>query len=112
MLAKIDDPQKQAGTEKSKMLTAQAWLRTMEDLAGCNAVWDARVIRGQTDEELACMMIHQPKFILDRACGGNRRSAARSAWTHKSFSRVEVVDDQRPTVLRQRLAPIFCTTQK
>jgi enamine deaminase RidA (YjgF/YER057c/UK114 family) len=48
VLAKIDDLLKQAGTDKSRVLTAQVWLRTMEDFAAFNAVWDAWVVKGQT----------------------------------------------------------------
>ena len=48
VLAKIDDLLKQAGTDKSRVLTAQIWLRTIEDLAAMNAVWDAWVIQGKT----------------------------------------------------------------
>ena len=48
VLAKIDDLLKQAGTDKSCLLTAQIWLRTIEDLAAMNAVWDAWVVQGKT----------------------------------------------------------------
>ena len=48
VLAKIDDMLTRAGTDKSRLLTAQIWLRTMDDFAGMNAVWDAWVVPGQT----------------------------------------------------------------
>jgi enamine deaminase RidA (YjgF/YER057c/UK114 family) len=48
VLAKIDDLLKQAGTDKSRVLTAQIWLRTIEDLAAMNAVWDAWVVEEKT----------------------------------------------------------------
>lgn len=48
VLAKIDDLLKQAGTDKSRALTAQVWLRQIDDLSGMNAVWDAWVAQGQT----------------------------------------------------------------
>ena len=48
VLAKIDDLLKQAGTDKSRALTAQIWLRQIDDLSGMNAVWDAWVVQGQT----------------------------------------------------------------
>ena len=48
VLAKIDDLLKQAGTDKSRALTAQIWLRQIDDLAGMNAVWDAWVVQGKT----------------------------------------------------------------
>jgi enamine deaminase RidA (YjgF/YER057c/UK114 family) len=48
VLAKIDDLLKQAGTDKSRALTAQVWLRSIDDLAAMNAVWDAWVVPGKT----------------------------------------------------------------
>ncbi|MDB5514992.1 MAG: ridA 1 [Tardiphaga sp.] len=48
VLAKIDDLLKQAGTDKSRVLTAQVWLRTIDDLAAMNAVWDGWVVQGKT----------------------------------------------------------------
>jgi len=48
ILAKIDDLLKLAGTDKSRVLTAQIWLRTIDDLAAMNAVWDAWVVEGKT----------------------------------------------------------------
>lgn len=48
VLAKVDDLLRQAGTDKSRMLSAQIWLRTMDDFAAMNAVWDAWVVQGQT----------------------------------------------------------------
>lgn len=48
VLAKIDALLAEAGTDKCRALTAQVWLRTIEDLAGLNAVWDAWVAPGQT----------------------------------------------------------------
>lgn len=47
-LAKVDDMLAQAGTGKSRVLSAQIWLRSMDDYAGMNAVWDAWVVPGQT----------------------------------------------------------------
>lgn len=48
VLAKIDDLLKQAGTDKSRALTAQVWLRSIDDLAGMNGVWDSWVVPGST----------------------------------------------------------------
>lgn len=48
VLAKIDDLLKLAGTDKSRVLTAQVWLRTIDDLAAMNAVWDGWVVQGKT----------------------------------------------------------------
>ncbi|MCS0505069.1 RidA family protein [Ancylobacter mangrovi] len=48
VLDKIDDLLKEAGSERGRILTAQVWLRTMEDFAVFNAVWDAWVVAGRT----------------------------------------------------------------
>jgi enamine deaminase RidA (YjgF/YER057c/UK114 family) len=48
VLAKIDDLLKLAGSDKSRVLTAQVWLRTIDDLAAMNAVWDSWVVQGKT----------------------------------------------------------------
>lgn len=45
-LSKIDELLSGAGTSKSKLLTAQIWLRDMSDFAGMNEIWDAWVIPG------------------------------------------------------------------
>lgn len=47
-LAKVDDLLKQAGSDKSRVLSATIWLRDMEDYDGLNAVWDQWVVPGQT----------------------------------------------------------------
>ena len=47
-LAKVDDMLARAGTDKSNLLSAQIWLRTMDDFEGMNAVWDAWVVAGKT----------------------------------------------------------------
>ena len=48
VLAKVDELLGQAGTDRSRMLSAQIWLKTMDDFAAMNAVWDAWVVPGQT----------------------------------------------------------------
>ena len=45
-LARIDELLARAGTDRSKLLTAQIWLRDMADFAGMNAIWDAWVTPG------------------------------------------------------------------
>lgn len=47
VLAKVDDLLAQAGTDKSRVLSAQIWLKTMDDFAAMNAVWDAWVVKGK-----------------------------------------------------------------
>lgn len=48
VLKKIDDLLAEAGTDKSRLLSAQIWLKTMDDFAAFNATWDAWVTPGQT----------------------------------------------------------------
>jgi enamine deaminase RidA (YjgF/YER057c/UK114 family) len=40
VFAKIDALLAEAGTETSRLLSAQIWLKTMDDFAAMNAVWD------------------------------------------------------------------------
>ena len=48
ILAQIDGLLAEAGTDKSKALTATIWLCSMDDFAEMNAVWDAWVSAGNT----------------------------------------------------------------
>ena len=48
VLAKIERLLKQAGSDKSKLLSAQIFLPDMKDFAAMNAVWEKWVIPGQT----------------------------------------------------------------
>jgi enamine deaminase RidA (YjgF/YER057c/UK114 family) len=48
VLAKVDALFAEAGTDKSRALTAQIWLADMADFNGLNSVWDAWVVPGQT----------------------------------------------------------------
>jgi enamine deaminase RidA (YjgF/YER057c/UK114 family) len=48
VLAKIDDLLARAGTDKSRLLSVQIWLKSMEDFDAMNAVYDAWVVQGQT----------------------------------------------------------------
>lgn len=46
-LAKIEKFLAEAGTDKTKLLTAQIWLKDLgRDFAGMNAVWDAWTVPG------------------------------------------------------------------
>jgi enamine deaminase RidA (YjgF/YER057c/UK114 family) len=47
-LAKVDDMLARAGTDKSRLLSVQIWLKTMDDFAAMNAVYDAWVVPGDT----------------------------------------------------------------
>ena len=46
VLAQIDRLLALAGTDKTKILTAQVWLADMADFAAMNAVWDDWVSKG------------------------------------------------------------------
>jgi enamine deaminase RidA (YjgF/YER057c/UK114 family) len=48
ILAVIDGLLKEAGTDRSRLLTAQIWLTDMATFAEMNAVWDAWVSPGNT----------------------------------------------------------------
>ena len=48
VLATIDGYLKQAGTDKSKLLSANIWITDMSKFAEMNAVWDAWVSPGNT----------------------------------------------------------------
>lgn len=48
-LAKIDHYLEMAGTDKSKLLTAQIWLKNIyEDFSGMNEVWDEWTAEGNS----------------------------------------------------------------
>jgi enamine deaminase RidA (YjgF/YER057c/UK114 family) len=46
-LAKVDDMLARAGTDKSRLLSVQVWLKSMDDFDAMNAVYDAWVVPGQ-----------------------------------------------------------------
>jgi enamine deaminase RidA (YjgF/YER057c/UK114 family) len=48
ILAKIDDLLKQAGTDKTKLLTVQIWLSDMRFFPDMNSIWDPWVPKGNT----------------------------------------------------------------
>jgi enamine deaminase RidA (YjgF/YER057c/UK114 family) len=48
ILSTIDDYLAQAGTDKSKLLSANIWIADMAKFAEMNAVWDAWVAPGRT----------------------------------------------------------------
>jgi enamine deaminase RidA (YjgF/YER057c/UK114 family) len=45
-LAKVDDMLSRAGTDKSRALSVQIWLKTMDDFEAMNAVYDVWVVPG------------------------------------------------------------------
>jgi enamine deaminase RidA (YjgF/YER057c/UK114 family) len=48
ILAEIDAVLKRAGTDKTRILTANIWLSDMSTFGEMNAVWDAWVVPGRT----------------------------------------------------------------
>jgi enamine deaminase RidA (YjgF/YER057c/UK114 family) len=48
VLTKIEQLVTEAGSNKGRILTAQVWLRTMDDFAAFNAIWDTWVVQGST----------------------------------------------------------------
>ena len=48
VLAKIDALLKEAGSDKSKLVWAQIYMRDIGEFAGMNAAWEAWVVEGET----------------------------------------------------------------
>ena len=48
ILAKIDRLLAEAGTDKTKLLSANIWLSNMSNFAAMNEIWDAWVAQGHT----------------------------------------------------------------
>ena len=48
VLSKIEKALREAGSDKSKLLSAQIFLPDMKDFAAMNAVWEKWVVPGQT----------------------------------------------------------------
>jgi enamine deaminase RidA (YjgF/YER057c/UK114 family) len=66
VLAKIDDLLKQAGTSKERVLSTQIWLKTMDDFAAMNAVWDAWVVPGETPTRCCGKVeLNDPKCLVE-----------------------------------------------
>ncbi|MEP3112350.1 RidA family protein [Nisaea sp.] len=67
ILANLDALLAEAGTEKSKLLTATIWLNSMDDFAEMNAVWDGWVVAGSTPCR-ACVespKLASPKYTVE-----------------------------------------------
>lgn len=66
ILTQIDDLLRQAGTDKSKLLSANIWLSDIGGFAEMNAVWDAWVVAGSTPCR-ACVesKLASPKFTVE-----------------------------------------------
>lgn len=68
ILARIDELLAEAGTDKSKVLTASIWLASMDDFAAMNEVWDAWVSPGNAPCR-ACVesRLAAPQFTVEIA---------------------------------------------
>lgn len=66
ILAAIDRLLSEAGTDKSKLLSANIWLADIGDFAEMNAVWDAWVSPGNTPAR-ACVesKLAAPQFTVE-----------------------------------------------
>ncbi|QCI66752.1 RidA family protein [Phreatobacter stygius] len=65
-LAKVDDMLGRAGTDKSRLLSVQVWLKTMADFDGMNAVYDAWVVPGDAPTR-ACGRVElaDPGYLVE-----------------------------------------------
>ena len=68
ILAAIDKLLAEAGTDKTKAMSATIWLSNMDDFAAMNEVWDAWVSPGNTPTR-ACVesKLAAPQFIVEIA---------------------------------------------
>lgn len=68
ILAEIDSLLADAGTDKSKLLSATIWLASMDDFAEMNEIWDAWVVPGDTPAR-ACVeaKLAAPQFTVEIA---------------------------------------------
>ena len=62
VLDRIDALLSEAGTDKSKLLSAHLWITTMENFAEMNAVWDGWVAPGNTP----CRACVEAKLASDK----------------------------------------------
>lgn len=66
ILARIEGLLAEAGTDKSKLLSANIWLADMDDFEEMNAVWDAWVSEGDAPAR-ACVesRLAAPQFAVE-----------------------------------------------
>ena len=69
ILKQIDALLKQAGTDKSKLLSANIWLTSVANFSEMNSVWDAWVAPGNTPAR-ACVesKLVAPEYAVEIAC--------------------------------------------
>lgn len=69
VLAKIDKLLAQAGTDKTRILSANVWLPDIKDFAGMNAAWDAWVAKGNTPARATVeAKLAAPAYKVEIAC--------------------------------------------
>ncbi len=66
MLAKVDALLEQAGSDRSRILSATLYIRDMKDFAGMNRVWDAWVPEGKAPAR-ACVeaRMARPELLVE-----------------------------------------------
>ena len=73
-LAKVDDMLARAGTDKSRLLSVQIWLKNMDDFDAMNAVYDAWVVP-QNAPTRACGKVElaDPAYLIEVIATAARR---------------------------------------
>ena len=68
ILEEIDNLLADAGSDKSKLISATIWLASMDDFNEMNEVWDAWVVQGETPAR-ACVeaKLAAPQFTVEIA---------------------------------------------
>ncbi len=68
ILENIDNLLAEAGTDKSRLLSATIWLASMDDFGEMNQVWDAWVVEGEAPAR-ACVesRLAAPRFTVEIA---------------------------------------------
>lgn len=68
ILSQIDNLLAEAGTDKSKLLSATIWITDMANFAEMNAVWDGWVLQGNTPAR-ACVeaRLAKEEFLVEIA---------------------------------------------
>ena len=66
ILSAIDGLLEEAGSDKSKLISATIWLANMDDFAEMNSIWDAWVVPGETPAR-ACVesKLAAPQFTVE-----------------------------------------------
>lgn len=69
VLKQIDALLKQAGTDKTKLLSATIWLTSMANFSEMNAVWDGWVSPGNTPARATVeAKLAAPEYAVEIAC--------------------------------------------